>query len=1303
MFSKVYCAWGVVCTWEPEQFGFKQMAAIDAWGDLGSDVDAVDAAATINVWDSDVEDVEDNEVPIDVWARLGDGDADAAACGASPREPAAEDHTAVTAVIPFSDSSRVTDRVPSEPRATQSSESASSSWKPSCIELTKWKAGTVLPRMRYPMPKVSERTVADKHLLANRMREAKAKRREIVVKSYLAQCAEALLKRSLRKKKSIFTGALRKSFLKNFKALLQVEHHARHSTNQGSGGHLAAGTELKIAFTPMVRASDVAIANGVALPTVRRCQILVAHSREHLCKEQLTTLKAAAAAKQPLCIWVGHKYDHAKIWLRTKMRDSIATSATDIMVCRTLVCTIWEDDASVFDLIEAPRACTDTSAGAVYDGLYRLEPQRSRCKVLDDIAQRSLLSGHCHGGDGAYGNEKFAAGLSQKKYAEKSKDLDTSSHCGNHANHLIEECQTLIMGKSPIKKVASFSILLRSSGYFSRARACVPELMRMRCVVVKGDPPPEARAFATCVKDHLIFLRFLFKKALSKDCSKEVASLNKRSEAFSNAFEDFVALFNGFLPESESLIHYSGDNDVPVEVVQKLGVEVTNKLLFAAAIPKPEDGKWTKTGPAVDGAVLAGLAKGIVLGCVKLGLGPLKLEEEVTASGNVKFQELTFRQASGVRCQDTLVLLSGDKDFETLLMFWIVNKAVRYITAYFLKRSSEFLDPDLRPAALDLSNLEFSPAAMVRQWLSALLAGCVPELRILWATFGHSSWEDYCHQRPAAAANFRALVRNTDAWVDRRFVRAYTERVEWTVYNIVDKELGVASRLAACDEVCSANLCCGGFFIKGLQEKVGNPSDFLHPHWQRALWGHACVRSWALTIADLERRNKRSKTIASDKGISFLHLAACHANVEAKQISEVDQHMKLLEQKRLDKPLPPPPKRGTKDIGAEARKSKPKRRRTAFAFFQKDLAAIRKAQGQACEWWEELPEETRSQRMKRYMQVTKDLFEQLSENERQVYLCKELADAAESGAGPSTPAPAEAVCKDVAFNIGHNWSGARRCDLEKQLRLPSTTEFGKMQGDSDDFVLSVPQFLCGISKFRTKKACTTKYETTHGEFATDRSELPTHIRHYRPCAIGRCRSSIDTGCKKMASSTTKAMVQLKRLYKSSIQQLGNHEVLVSLELTTPSREIAAGTATRLVGVGFVSAISGLSGHHHETFTMHLLGCSHDVSGTPSPLFQDCARLHFRPLVATGFQSKRRSADHFNNHGHGQQKTLMEDDLVQALQSVMALDPVEREELFLDGVESSACTFFVSFSPHRPLLTPKPCPVSCLRRVASARS
>ena len=187
---------------------------------------------------------------------------------------------------------------------------------------------------------------------------------------------------------------------------------------------------------------------------------------------------------------------------------------------------------------------------------------------------------------------------------------------------------------------------------------------------------------------------------------------------------------------------------------------------------RPEGGKWTKTGPCLDWALvglLLQLLEDLLLEAFKditIMIATGKLKAEVSEDGCTT--ELNYHQVEGARLQAGRSITTPQRKLEVLIEI-IVLHPVRYLTSFFLRRSSLHTKWNATPVVFDMVTDRYNPATVALQFLSDVAAETAPILILVAAAFGCKSWTEFRVQFEESAKFLRCLARSAAALIERKF------------------------------------------------------------------------------------------------------------------------------------------------------------------------------------------------------------------------------------------------------------------------------------------------------------------------------------------------------------------------------------------------------------------------------------------------------------------------------------------------------------------------------------------------------
>ena len=605
------------------------------------------------------------------------------------------------------------------------------------------------------------------------------------------------------------------------------------------------------------------------------------------------------------------------------------------------------------------------------------------------------------------------------------------------------------------------------------------------------------------------------------------------------------------------------------------------RVLLRTLPGAPEHGKWTKLGPALDWHGLNMLFSPWLEKLTNEGLKAIKVVDAIgEEQGDGVLGELHWHAVAGVRAKQSKILVASREDKLNVMGMLVTFFPVRYLTTWFLHRSSEHRPTDARPALLDLLTLSSSPGLVALQYLSYLHTGEAPMLQFVFVAFGVASFYDLAHIFPEGARKLIALIRVVAAWTDRRVVLKFKKYPE-QIGKVADPSLDVAERIGLSVEFSRKRACCVGLTGRQIQASMSHDADLASEAWVYVIYWWIWVLSWALTVADIERRHKRSRLIASSHGVTFENFRAVSIIKETESIARTD---------RLLASKPPveatPPSQGNLNKRVKAMSALELHRRDAWA----------EIRGNAAPWWEERSGESKSARMARFNMVQKGRFAALDDASKRYYenaarvsavqAFMERQKRSEALCLPSSGALVSSNADELAAPRERtSVSRATEALIEAPVDLPAASTQALVDTTHSDLPLHPAQYLAARSERRTQKEFLSQFKRESAQVGTDKGKVSDSTRYFKPCGA-TCIHDIDPGSRWVVDRTTLRITQIRDIYNCSPQNLPLYEVLIAVHLRLPTREGAY--EERLVALGILTTISAQSGHHKPTFSINTM-------------------------------------------------------------------------------------------------------------------
>jgi len=301
----------------------------------------------------------------------------------------------------------------------------------------------------------------------------------------------------------------------------------------------------------------------------------------------------------------------------------------------------------------------------------------------------------------------------------------------------------------------------------------------------------------------------------------------------------------------------------------------------------PESGKWTKLTPSLD-YVVVGNSNNMTLTGVLQAAGR-QLEAQVTLSGaktksrgsdadigqdGDHQQQVSWHAAQGKRFKVGVRTVENRRCRELFGAECVVLEEVRSLTCFFLQCSVEQPDPcDLH--LFTFANIVTSPVTQCLQHLRRISRGTAPRLQMVFGPLGHRSMVEYVGSQQDYALDTLVLARIVSACVYKRIEQRRKSNTTQAAL-VVDGRAPEAARKAAAMGVVVGRECCRGhFWVKFLEKDLdGTPLNNRHlrlfdPTWQRVMTSWAITMQKVMSIAALERRNRRSKSIVTQQDMSW--------------------------------------------------------------------------------------------------------------------------------------------------------------------------------------------------------------------------------------------------------------------------------------------------------------------------------------------------------------------------------------------------------------------------------------------------
>ena len=380
-----------------------------------------------------------------------------------------------------------------------------------------------------------------------------------------------------------------------------------------------------------------------------------------------------------------------------------------------------------------------------------------------------------------------------------------------------------------------------------------------------GFPPPDSGVLWAQREEHAVFWLDGYTRAYSEESNEDLH--RNRVASLRRAWAYFRKWWHGSPGTRGVYHHYVGVTNVAITSRIAIALEMTKSLLglmFYRIPSKPEEGKWTKTPPAVTWIVNLSSNGSLFDDLLTDSFKHIKVDitrDDGETSG------LSLHEASGVRlhCARTLAKDLGEQ--HKLRVLDLMFNATRYLQMFFLRCSKEFHDPCKPNPHHDFYNPMTSPATVALQYLGYLGTTDAQPLRLLWEPLGFYTHAGFLDGDGDHAKFFRVELYLNTVSLHRRHVAIRKNSLIQCV-QICNPSAPLDYRRELAAYIFSAQRqgrkCCVHPLVFQMIETFATQiEDIFSMYLQRSLQGLAWALSRAMSVANIERRHLRNKRVVT--------------------------------------------------------------------------------------------------------------------------------------------------------------------------------------------------------------------------------------------------------------------------------------------------------------------------------------------------------------------------------------------------------------------------------------------------------
>lgn len=292
--------------------------------------------------------------------------------------------------------------------------------------------------------------------------------------------------------------------------------------------------------------------------------------------------------------------------------------------------------------------------------------------------------------------------------------------------------------------------------------------------------------------------------------------------------------------------------------------------------------KWSRVAPVIDWVLPLLCLNGLLTKLLENMAVPMQsaAPDREDLDGGLA-SELNFAVLRGIRYRTSCKFFADDATLPILLMVGFCLEPLRFLTAFWMRRSRQGDDPT-RIALLDVVNERFSPVVGALQYISTMLFAQNDRLSLLWRRFA-TTHADWCSQFQEQVRTLRRLLLVTAASIHRRHQVLFSS-LHWKISLLGDVRASTAQREQVIREYDETNACClHAGTVRDLKAS-GLPGESLrHEDWHRFFRWRAKVQKQ--TIVDIEWKHGQNRKRANEHGQSRIaHFCSQYVNCEAMAI-----------------------------------------------------------------------------------------------------------------------------------------------------------------------------------------------------------------------------------------------------------------------------------------------------------------------------------------------------------------------------------------------------------------------------------
>ena len=668
-------------------------------------------------------------------------------------------------------------------------------------------------------------------------------------------------------------------------AKLRVELRVRRKKVRGKGQYQSVGPQVRLqaAFDKETRNKSLARKYQLGPKAIARNSRLVAGIYLQAQLEWLRQIAQVCRSRAPIAAFVSRKWDETKELVTVKVGEKLERDEFEILVGNVRLVLAWSKHPKApllcFDLVQPPVPLVGNASPHLYAAMFSHPMLKPIHEVLREILSCALHKGIMWECDGASGNDKLHAFVSQCDQHIVEGLLQELHLCSNHQHHISTLLLVDAFKLDLLNANYAATIFLGSNGHWLRARSSIKPWVEKYLNVCYTPVPNDARQYALQFRNFIVRNQ-KYNRTVDADAGPREHQEEDAAEAGKRArdFDCLMDVLNGRWWLDDVVHHCKRDGSCcpgrcDAERAAAAKAKATRAIeaaLFSSRPKRASSNKWNKVLGSFDFFVIGMAPHNLIRKIVGLAMQSLKiafeavkvkLDAAVEAARQMdvaRQQELNFQAVTGTRLLRTLTMLDDDAVAVAHRMLLVISETSRTLSFYFQVVAEGRLRHN-HPHLFDLARPEVSPVVACEQFYAGLLAGASWQmLRVIWQPYG--SFRLWVRARPGQFVLFRRATLLVASSVRRR--HGHYLEAPYSLTALADERTPENYKQQVLRNLASKLPCCHRpGMARDLRKR---PLDWSGDEARVVLF--AMALTFSLSLSDTERQHAANKGYNSRAG-----------------------------------------------------------------------------------------------------------------------------------------------------------------------------------------------------------------------------------------------------------------------------------------------------------------------------------------------------------------------------------------------------------------------------------------------------